>query len=344
LLCITKTQPANAHRCPATLRKRLGPLPLGVWLSGIAFLRALPASPIWSPDRTLSTKCGNRLSLAALVTAAILFLGAGSAHSQQGLGLRSSSHVAIPPMSSGNQTMELSTRPHLALDVTLSGKATNYLHVHRLPFVQAEVGRDVSGTPASVALTGKVRTLRGKEDAERRTQDLLGATIVINNQIQIDPNLSVTLTRQSFDSRVIPQKLFGCWRQQGTSPASESVEYLGGCPRANVLPQTKDLCFVKTEIAPGYQITYQSERANLHNFDAHIDVASSDGDRHIDLVEMVSFDDRLLFSVFYINGRETLSCDLTGDSDLMCEASMLQTCNGTPWYRISGAAPLHRVR
>ncbi len=70
-----------------------------------------------------------------------------------------------------------------------SQEITNYLQHHRLPLVQAEVRRDVTGQ-REVVLYGFVASPFGKADAEAKVRKLLGKPdILIINEIKVRPQL-----------------------------------------------------------------------------------------------------------------------------------------------------------
>jgi hypothetical protein len=74
----------------------------------------------------------------------------------------------------------------------LSRGLTDYLHQHRLPYVDAMVFASHRGRPTSISLSGEVRTERGRDDAEVKAQDFLGhLDLPVENHIAIDPSLGL---------------------------------------------------------------------------------------------------------------------------------------------------------
>jgi len=77
-----------------------------------------------------------------------------------------------------------------ALDEDLSHNLTDYLHHHRLPFVEAKVYAK-AGTPSSVSLSGEVRSEVGKQDAETDARDFVGnQSIKVHNRVRIKAELA----------------------------------------------------------------------------------------------------------------------------------------------------------
>ena len=234
--------------------------------------------------------CAGRKSIA--VAALVLGLLASSVRAQLSQ-YQWQRDLSTAPNRSTQNTVELNPRRQPAEDVTLSARATDYLHRHRLPLVAARVFRDVSGAPASVVLSGQVRTEFGKNDAERKVEKALATTVRFGNQIVVEPNLSATVVAQSGSSATIPEAFFGCWQGSVSHGHYGSInpgcEYLGGCPRGFEIPSTSEMCIAKTPTG-GFEITSQSASAPLPNFRSHTDLTSSDGNTHIDFVTSTSYD------------------------------------------------------
>ncbi len=107
--------------------------------------------------------------------------------------------------------------PPATIDAALSREASDYLHHHRLPFVQAQVTRNASGAVDGAVLSGQVATDFGKRDAARKVRDFLRLPQLARaNQIEVNPAVqSGQVASNQIHS--IPQAFFGCWR--GTSRA-----------------------------------------------------------------------------------------------------------------------------
>jgi hypothetical protein len=74
----------------------------------------------------------------------------------------------------------------------LSSQLTDYLHKHRLPYVDAIVFTRRDGTPTSVLLSGQARTETGRTDAEVKAEDFLGhAHLRIENHIELNAGLGL---------------------------------------------------------------------------------------------------------------------------------------------------------
>ena len=120
----------------------------------------------------------------------------------------------MPSPQSGTVLEVPQKRSHLTADGELSRRASEYLHNHRLPYVNAQVVVDDAGVAKSVALTGQVRTDFGKQDAERKARDFLRDTnLRFDNQIQVKSQLAsgeVTPKGQSGEL-MLPQVFQGCW-------------------------------------------------------------------------------------------------------------------------------------
>src|SRR5271166_1282682 len=73
-------------------------------------------------------------------------------------------------------------------DTALSREASDYLHHHRLPFVQAQVTRNASGAADGAVLSGQVATDFGKQDAAKKVRDFLGVSqLAVRNEIDVNP-------------------------------------------------------------------------------------------------------------------------------------------------------------
>lgn len=75
----------------------------------------------------------------------------------------------------------------------LTSDLDNYLHHHHQPYVDAVVYSGSSGTAVMVALSGQVRTQKGKDDATVKSEDFLGTGhIRVRNRVSINPELAST--------------------------------------------------------------------------------------------------------------------------------------------------------
>ncbi|MGD0073231.1 MAG: BON domain-containing protein [Candidatus Binataceae bacterium] len=143
--------------------------------------------------------------------------------------------INVPPLkqaTEGKPVLELPRKgPQLRADRDLSREIDEELGRDQLPSVKAQVFKNVDDTK-SVVLTGQVRDELGKKKAERTVRDLLeGSTVVITNQIKINPGLVwpappliASQTTPSHNELEIPQvgfmskELLGCWT--GTTASS----------------------------------------------------------------------------------------------------------------------------
>ncbi len=99
---------------------------------------------------------------------------------------------------------------HTAADAALSRKASEYLHQHLLPHVNAQVFTDKAGKPGSVVLSGQVRTAFGKHDAESKVRDALRvSTVAVSNQIQIHRDLSAGRSSLTIQQEGCAENPFG---------------------------------------------------------------------------------------------------------------------------------------
>jgi hypothetical protein len=77
-----------------------------------------------------------------------------------------------------------------AVDHLMSQNLTDYLHNHKLPFVDAMVYAK-NGNPTSISLSGQVRTETGKDDAETKSRIFLGLeNVKVHNRVRINPELA----------------------------------------------------------------------------------------------------------------------------------------------------------
>lgn len=226
-------------------------------------------------------------------------------------------------------------------DAALSREASDYLHHHRLPFVQAQVTRNASGAADSAVLSGQVATDFGKRDAAKKVRDFLGVSqLAVRNEIDVNPAVqSGQIASNQIHS--IPQAFFGCWR--GTSRPSDSARYLGGCPQAYEIPETQELCFRRVGDG-GFEIAFQSASSELPNFRDHTDLISSQGDSRVDLSDVGSYDMPGLLSSDSVAFSGSSRCDLSTDKEsLACRGSTLFRCDGVPWYQTTGHLVMRRV-
>ncbi len=136
--------------------------------------------------------------------------------------------INVPPLkqaTEGKPVLEVPSKgPQLSVDRDLSREIEEELGRDQLPFVRAQVFKNVDDTK-SVVLTGQVRSEASRQEAERTVRDLLaGSTVVITNQIKINPGLDssappliASQTTPSHNELEIPQvgfmskELLGCW-------------------------------------------------------------------------------------------------------------------------------------
>ena len=92
----------------------------------------------------------------------------------------------------------------LTKSTSLSRKLNKYLHTHKLPHVEATVFINQAGRAGLVKLSGEVRTEKGKEDAEFRSQEFFGSpSLRIQARIEVNPSLGST-PESSFTSTEPP--------------------------------------------------------------------------------------------------------------------------------------------
>jgi hypothetical protein len=267
--------------------------------------------------------------------------------------------VAQPP-SSSNQTMELAPknersgrrRTEPTRDNALSIEATAYLHQHRLPFAEAAVLRSVPDGALFVTLTGQVRTQFGRQDAEGKVSRFLNTDVSFNNQLTVNPDLSVDMVKQPLSSITeLPTAFLDCWQGAGSyghyGKLDPGFQYLGGCPRALEVPSSSEMCIGRTPSGE-YEIESQSASAAVPEFHSHTQLISSDGKSRMAFLTNGSFVNYVTNSVsntLHINFTTRESCELSDDSRLLsCDGSTLFWCDGMPWYREFGRGKLHRVR
>ncbi len=243
------------------------------------------------------------------------------------------------PATRGDQS---ATIPSMRLDDALSRGATDYLHRHRLPYVNAQVLGLDAGVPGMVTLSGKVATQFGKQDAEKKTADFLHATDVkFDNQIQIEPGLAqgmVTPGDQA-GTLTLPAAFYGCWR--GTSYDSDSSQYLGGCGPGYEVPETTEWCFRRVGDS-GYEITFQSASSAVPHFRERTDLLSSDGQNRIVLRSVGTYD-LSEFQRIPVSYTSISNCDLlNGGATLACRGPSTYLCAGRPWYRKTGHVEMYR--
>jgi hypothetical protein len=244
------------------------------------------------------------------------------------------------PATHGDQSV---TIPSMRVDDALSRSATDNLHRHRLPYVNAQVLGNDAGVPAMITLSGKVATQLGKQDAERKTADFLHATNVkFDNQIQIVPGLAegmVTPGNQG-GTLTLPAAFYGCWR--GTSYGSDSSAYLGGCGPGYEVAETTEWCFRRVGDS-GYEITFQQASSPVPNFRERTALLSSDGQTHIVLRSVGTYD-LSEFQRIPVSYTSISNCDLlNGGATLACRGPSTYLCAGMPWYRKTGHVEMYRA-
>jgi hypothetical protein len=227
-------------------------------------------------------------------------------------------------------------------DQSLSRRATSYLHRHHLPSVQAQVMRDAGGAIGSVVLSGQVATDLDKQGAAKKVRHFLNdSRLVVQNGIEVNPGVQSGQPETSNPVRTIPQAFFGCWR--GTSLASDSAQYLGGCPKAYEIPETQELCFRRVGDSD-FEIVFQSATSALHNFQDHADLISSEGDSRVNLRDVGSYDLPGVFSSDSVAFSGSSRCDLSADKEsLSCQGTTSFRCNGQPWYQTTGRIVMRRL-
>ena len=99
------------------------------------------------------------------------------------------------------------------LDDATSRSLTDYLHQHRLPYVDAMVYQK-DGALSSIALSGEVRTEKGKDDAETKSRDFLG-----NDRVKVRNHVKITADPGSNTQPVGPSE--GGEQSAGTSPGAD---------------------------------------------------------------------------------------------------------------------------
>ena len=165
--------------------------------------------------------------------------------------------ITVPPEprahTTQGQVMELDPRAQKTADTLLSNELNDYLHHHRLPYAEASVIRNGPDSSLSVTLTGQVRTQFGRQDAESKVSRFLNTEVSFNNQLTVNPGLSVDMVKQQQSDSLIelPKAFLDCWQGTASSGHYGKLEpgfhYLGGCPRASEVPSVEELCIGKTE-------------------------------------------------------------------------------------------------
>ncbi|HYL59132.1 MAG TPA: hypothetical protein VEU51_09685 [Candidatus Acidoferrales bacterium] len=251
--------------------------------------------------------------------------------------------LPVSPPKPPTRANQSATIPTMRVDDALSRAATDNLHRHRLPYVNAQVLGLDPGVPAMVTLSGRVATQFGKQDAEKKTADFLrSAEVKFDNQIQIVPGLAsgmVTPGNQA-GTLTLPAAFYGCWR--GTSYGSDSSAYLGGCAPGYEIPETTEWCFRRVGDS-SYEITFQQASSAVPNFRERTDLVSSDGQNHIVLRSVGAYD-LSEFQRIPVSYTSISNCDLlNGGATLACRGPSTYLCAGRPWYRKTGHVEMYRA-
>ena len=318
------------------------------------------------PQVLLKGQRTEQISTRMRVAISIAFLGIGFFVTFLNLASAQDFHSQVQPAplttpnvpSPSNQTMELKPRmkarsgPRLMKDDDLSTGASEYLHKHRLPFAGAAVFRSIPDGALSVTLTGQVRTQFGRQDAESKISRFLNTDVSFNNQLTVNPDLSVDMIKQPlFSIAELPTAFLDCWQGAGSyghfGKLDPGFQYLGGCPRALEVPGSSEMCIGRTPSGE-YEIESQSASAAVPEFHSHTQLISSDGKSRMAFLTNGSFVNYVSNSVsntLHINFTTRESCELSDDSRLLsCDGSTLFWCDGMPWYKEVGRGKLHRVR
>jgi hypothetical protein len=288
-----------------------------------------------------------RLTLGSLTLLALAQPAASFA--QIPLTQQSQSQIGVPapaPSPRGGAVLEMpQKRSSLRADAELSRRASEYLHHHRLPYVDAQVQVDDAGIAKSVVLTGQVRTDFGKQDAERKVRASLDdPNVVIRNQIEVNTAIaSRPMVHQGVNNELNLNPVFlACWR--GTAPRPDTFKWIGGCPQPHFVAKTMELCLRKDGDS-GLAVTFQNLSAPLANFRDHTELVSSDGRNHIDLLSVGGFISGNAFSLDHATYSTSWQCDLSeSDRVLTCRGSSSNDCNGKTWARYTMHIDLTHVR
>jgi hypothetical protein len=259
---------------------------------------------------------------------------------------RHQSKIVVPKSRTSDRAGRSGTISFENPNQALGSGASDYLHRHRLPYVDAKVFDDENGQPRIVTLSGKVRTEFGKQDAERKVQTFLErSALVIRNQVEIVPELASAEPFQSSRQTAelnLPEGFFGCW--QGTSIRSDTEQYLGGCPPGYEVPETTTWCFRKTG-GGSFEMTRQSATAPLQNFREHTELTGSDGRTHADLNSVGSYNIPVSMVTYaLVTYTDVSHCEMVSNGGVLaCEGPAVYDCDARPWYRKSGHIDMYRV-
>jgi hypothetical protein len=244
----------------------------------------------------------------------------------------------IPPASNA-----LSLPTESMLDASLSRDATEYLKLHRLRFVTAQVYHGSTGAPAFVMLSGKVATDFGKHDAESKTLGFLGTpNLALDNQIQVDPGVQTATNPAPSQTGTLklPSVFKGCWelaidRQDGP------VHLLPGAPTSCVYTQDSGrFCYQRTA-SGDFEPTFSSLRlkpglyGNPTDEWSRVEVLSTDGVDSMRMRFLLHHSDAgnalPLFSTrSTIDETHELSCTVAGPT-MHCEDQEYGRLGGQPW-------------
>ncbi len=252
---------------------------------------------------------------------------------------------APSPSSQGSAVLEVpQKRSGLTVDAKLSREASEYLHHHRLPYVDAKVLVDDVGIAKSVVLTGQVRTDFGKQDAERKLRASRDQpSLAIRNQIEVNGELaSETDIMPGHQNELELNPVFlGCWR--GTTLGHDTQQWLGSCGPPVDVPTKVELCLRKQPDV-GFAITYQDVSAPVPNFRDHTELVSSNGRNSIGLHSVRTYDSGS-FASSHMKWNALWNCDLVRNGGwLACSGSNFTICNGRLWTKATWHFTLQRVR
>ncbi len=256
------------------------------------------------------------------------------------------------PSPSGALTLPMQSM----FDATRSRDATNFLKSHRLPFVTAKVYRSGSGAPAFLMLSGQVATEFGKQDAERKVRDFLGAPdLALDNQIQVDPAVAsgnIPAPSQGGELK-LPSVFKGCWelvndRQDGP------VHLLPGAHTGCVYTQDSGrFCYQRTaggDFAPTFSSLRLKAGLYGHQSDewSRVELLSTDGVAAMRMRFLLHHSDSASVIPFVFSAHEAidetheLSCRVTGDT-MYCEDHELGNLGGQPWCEAMHSDEFRRV-